>query len=192
MLEIASQMILCLLLAALLGFIIGYLLGKSTCPDDDCGHTHKDTHATVKKADTHTSHEHTENIAKVHSGTSNTSSLSKNDTKAPLVQTEVEASGGTEPMLLSGPRNGQKDNLTRIKGIGLKIDEKLNSMGIYHFDQIASWSAEEAAWVDSQTAFPGRVQREHWVAQAKALAAGEETEFSKRVDKGEVASSKKA
>ena len=94
--------------------------------------------------------------------------------------------------LLSAPRGGQKDNLTRIKGIGVKIDEALNSIGIYHFDQIAAWTEDNMAWADKALAFPGRAKRDDWVGQAKLLAKGRETEFSQRVDKGEVASSKKA
>jgi len=156
MLEIASQMILCLLLAALLGFIIGYLFGKSTCANDDCGDT-----TAVSHDDTHT--------------TSSNTHGSTNDNK---------------PVLLSAARNGQKDNLTRIKGIGVKIEESLNEIGIYHFDQIAAWDAENIAWADSTLGFPGRAEREEWVAQAQALDAGEETEFSKRVDAGEVSTSK--
>ena len=170
MLEIASQIIICLILAALLGFIIGYLLGKSTCAGDEpCGTTALATE--------------TNDVAHI-----STPVVAQTITKK---ETEIKEANN-EPLLLSEPRNGKKDNLTRIKGIGLKIDQTLNDLGIYHFDQIASWSDEEAAWVDAQTAFPGRVQRENWVDQAKALSVGEETEFSKRVDKGEVSSSKKA
>ncbi len=94
--------------------------------------------------------------------------------------------------LLDAPRNGQKDNLTKIKGIGIKIDEALNGIGIYHFDQIAAWTEENMAWADKALAFPGRARRDDWAGQAKLLAEGKETEFSKRVEKGEVASSKKA
>ena len=100
---------------------------------------------------------------------------------------EVSAPEG----LLDAPRDGGKDNLTRIKGIGIKIDEALNSIGIWHFDQIAVWTEENMAWADKELAFPGRAKRDDWVGQAKLLAEGKETEFSKRVDKGEVASSKK-
>jgi len=169
MLEIASQIILCLLLAALLGFIIGYILGKSTCASSDC-----DTKGTEMHQDTASSTEETSTVV------------------APIVAvaTETASTPSTEPVLLSEPRNGEKDNLTRIKGIGVKIDETLNEIGIYHFDQIASWNEENIAWVDANVAFPGRVKRENWIKQAKALAAGEETEFSKRVDNGEVSSSK--
>jgi len=178
MLEIASQMILCLLLAALIGFIIGYLFGKSTCASDDCG----------QDIDTHTSSNHDTTLSKTQNSTTTSSAAVSAIPTATATEVTKLAS---IPELLSGPRNGEKDNLTRIKGIGLKIDETLNGMGIYHFDQVASWTEEHALWVDSQTAFPGRVQRENWVEQAKALALGEETEFSKRVDEGKVSSSKK-
>ena len=177
MLEIASQMILCLLLAALLGFIIGYLFGKMTCSHDDCGDK-GDTHAVT---DTHSEHS---NEAQ---GIATTSTA----TSAGAAVASKEASISEAPMILSAPRNGQKDNLTRIKGIGVKIDETLNSIGIYHFDQIADWTEENIAWADSTLGFPGRAKRENWVEQARALHAGEETEFSKRVDAGKVASSKK-
>jgi predicted flap endonuclease-1-like 5' DNA nuclease len=43
------------------------------------------------------------------------------------------------------------------------------------------------AWVDQNLeGFKGRVSRDDWVEQAKLLAAGGETEFSKKVDKGDV------
>ena len=74
--------------------------------------------------------------------------------------------------------------------MGIKIDESLNSIDIYHFDQIATWNEENIVWADSNLGFPGRAKRENWVEQATALAAGEETKFSQRVDAGKVSSSK--
>jgi len=63
----------------------------------------------------------------------------------------------------------------------------LNSLGFYHFDQVAGWSADEVSWVDQNLeGFKGRVSRDNWVDQAKTLAAGGETEFSKKVGKGGV------
>ena len=171
MLEIASQMILCLLLAALLGFIIGYLFGKMTCANDDCGHveeeSHDDTHATTNSV--------------------------PSASIAPVSLTgETSEEGNQSLKILTAPRNGEKDNLTRIKGIGMKLEESLNEIGIYHFDQIAAWTTENITWADSTLGFPGRADRENWVEQAKLLSSGEETEFSKRVDAGEVESSKQA
>ena len=85
---------------------------------------------------------------------------------------------------------GEADELKRIKGIGPKNEDALNALGIYTFAQIAAWTPENVAWVEASLSFPGRIQREDWIAQAIELAQGGETEFSKRVDAGEVASSK--
>ncbi|HHB80712.1 MAG TPA: hypothetical protein ENK83_03050 [Aliiroseovarius sp.] len=94
---------------------------------------------------------------------------------------------GTRPEALSGPRDGKADDLKRIKGVGPKMEQLCNKLGFYHFDQIAAWTADEVAWVDANLeGFKGRVSRDDWVAQAKLLAAGGETEFSKKVDKGDV------
>ncbi|WP_135503448.1 hypothetical protein [Roseovarius aestuariivivens] len=94
---------------------------------------------------------------------------------------------GTRPESLDEPRGGKADNLKEIKGVGPKLETMLNDMGFYHFDQIAGWSPEEVAWVNANLkGFKGRVTRDDWIAQAKILAAGGDTEFSKRVDKGDV------
>lgn len=94
---------------------------------------------------------------------------------------------GTKPEMLSGPREGGADNLKEIKGIGPKLEQLVNSMGVYHFDQIANWTPDEVAWVNANlTGFKGRVSRDNWIDQAKILAAGGETEFSKKVEKGGV------
>lgn len=94
---------------------------------------------------------------------------------------------GTRPTTLSGPREGGADNLKEIKGIGPKLEKLCNELGFYHFDQIAAWTADEVAWVDANLqGFKGRVSRDQWVQQAKILASGGETEFSKRVEDGDV------
>lgn len=99
-----------------------------------------------------------------------------------------EGSGeGTRPAGLDAPRGGTADNLKEIKGIGPKLEKLCNSLGFWHFDQIAAWGADEVAWVDANLeGFKGRVTRDTWVEQAKILAAGGETEFSKRVEGGDV------
>ncbi|ESX76712.1 MULTISPECIES: ATP-binding cassette domain-containing protein [unclassified Mesorhizobium] len=90
---------------------------------------------------------------------------------------------------LTAPRGGEADNLTRIKGIGTVNEKKLNQHGIFHFDQIAAWKKADVAAVEAYLAFDGRIAREDWVGQAKLLAAGKETEFSRRVDAGKVETS---
>ncbi|MEF3047484.1 NADH-quinone oxidoreductase subunit NuoE [Pseudotabrizicola sp. L79] len=100
---------------------------------------------------------------------------------------EAVAEEGVKPAGLSAARGGKADNLKEIKGVGPKLEELLHSLGFFHFDQIAAWTDAELAWVDSNLeGFKGRASRDAWVEQAKVLAAGGETEFSKRVDKGEV------
>lgn len=82
------------------------------------------------------------------------------------------------------------DDLKRIKGIGPKNEEALNALGIFRFSQIAGWTPENAEWVEASLSFTGRISREDWIGQARVLAGGGHTEFSRRVDAGDVASSK--
>jgi NADH-quinone oxidoreductase subunit E len=79
---------------------------------------------------------------------------------------------GSRPRGLAAARDGTKDNLQRIKGIGPVNETKLNALGIFHFDQIAHWTRQEIRWVGTYLAFPGRIDRENWVSQAAILAAG--------------------
>ena len=94
---------------------------------------------------------------------------------------------GEKPSTMAAPREGGGDDLKQIKGVGPKMQDMLNGMGFWHFDQIAAWTDQEVAWVDANLeGFKGRVSRDGWVEQAKVLAAGGETEFSKRVEDGDV------
>ena len=85
-----------------------------------------------------------------------------------------------KPELLAAAREGGPDDLKLIKGVGPKLEGILHDMGIFHFDQIAVWTPNEIAWVDDRLKFKGRIDRDGWIEQAKTLAAGGETEFSKR------------
>ncbi|MEM7509096.1 MAG: NADH-quinone oxidoreductase subunit E [Pseudomonadota bacterium] len=75
-----------------------------------------------------------------------------------------------KPTLLQTARDGQPDDLKRIKGVGPKLEGVLNDMGIWHFDQIAAWTPAEVAWVDTRLKFKGRIERDDWIAQATELA----------------------
>jgi predicted flap endonuclease-1-like 5' DNA nuclease len=87
-------------------------------------------------------------------------------------------------------RSAQLDDLKRIRGIGVLIEKKLNSMGVVAYEQIANWTAEEIGRVSQSLDFKGRIERENWVEQARILASGGATEFSRRVDRGEVETSR--
>ncbi|PXW67727.1 putative flap endonuclease-1-like 5' DNA nuclease [Loktanella sp. PT4BL] len=109
---------------------------------------------------------------------------------APAAAPAAEAPASTAddaPEFLSAARDGGPDDLKQIKGVGPKLEKTLHGMGIFHFDQIATWGPKEQAWIDDNLeGFKGRATRDNWVEQAKTLAAGGETEFSKKVDKGGV------
>ena len=70
---------------------------------------------------------------------------------------------------LTAPRGGAADKLGLIKGIGPVDERKLNEHGIFHFHQIAAWKKADIEAVEAHLAFDGRVAREDWVGQAKAL-----------------------
>jgi NADH-quinone oxidoreductase subunit E len=78
----------------------------------------------------------------------------------------------TEPVRLTAARGGKADNLKEIEGIGPALEKLCNELGFYHFDQIASWSDADVAWVDqNMKTFKGRIVRDKWVAQAKLIVA---------------------
>ncbi|MDU8945874.1 NADH:ubiquinone oxidoreductase [Ovoidimarina sediminis] len=105
----------------------------------------------------------------------------------PVADAAPAVASGDGPARLDGPRDGDADDLKKIKGVGPKLEAMLNRMGFYHYDQVASWSEDEVAWVDENLeGFKGRVSRDDWVEQAKVLASGGETEFSKKVEGGDV------
>ena len=63
-----------------------------------------------------------------------------------------------------------KDDLKLIKGIGPFIEKKLNSIGIYTFSQISKFSKQDIEDVTELIKFfPGRIERDDWVKQAKKL-----------------------
>ncbi|WP_296416984.1 NADH-quinone oxidoreductase subunit E [Pseudooctadecabacter sp.] len=85
------------------------------------------------------------------------------------------------PEGLAAPRDGIPDDLSKISGVGPKLAVLCNDLGFYHYDQIANWTADEIAWVDDNLeGFKGRVTRDKWVEQAKALAKNDLPTFLRR------------
>lgn len=78
----------------------------------------------------------------------------------------------TGPELLKKPR-GKADDLKLIWGVGPAFEKLLNKAGVWHFDQVASWTTVDIKLVDEMLkGFHGRIRRDDWVKQAKKLAAG--------------------
>ncbi|MBE1709205.1 MULTISPECIES: NADH-quinone oxidoreductase subunit E [Mesorhizobium] len=69
------------------------------------------------------------------------------------------------------------DDLKLISGVGPKIEGVLHTLGIFTFAQVASWKKAERDWVDGYLSFHGRIERDDWVKQAKALAKGGVAEY---------------
>jgi NADH-quinone oxidoreductase subunit E len=69
------------------------------------------------------------------------------------------------------------DDLKLISGVGPKIEGTLHELGIFTFAQVAGWKKAERDWVDGYLNFKGRIERDDWVKQAKALAKGGEAEY---------------
>ncbi len=100
--------------------------------------------------------------------------------KAAKPAAEPDATAEKKPRTMKAPRKAGADDLKLIKGVGPKLEGTLNELGFYHFDQISKWGDAEIAWVDNRLKFKGRITRDGWIEQAGILAAGGETEFSKR------------
>jgi predicted flap endonuclease-1-like 5' DNA nuclease len=92
----------------------------------------------------------------------------RDDTFAPIAPAGPEV----RPEGLPAPRGGAPDDLRLIAGVSPRIESTLNSLGVYHFDQIAAWSPANIDWIERYLAFKGRIGREGWVAQARELALG--------------------
>jgi len=66
-----------------------------------------------------------------------------------------------------------KDDLKKINGIGPFIEDKLNEVGIYTYEQISQFDEDLIQKVtDAIQFFPGRIERDDWVGQAKTLFGG--------------------
>lgn len=76
---------------------------------------------------------------------------------APLAEPETE----TPPI---------SEDLTRIKGLGPKAAAKLSELGVTSLAQIANWTDEDVSRMDDAINGRGRIERDEWVKQAKALS----------------------
>jgi predicted flap endonuclease-1-like 5' DNA nuclease len=93
----------------------------------------------------------------------------------------AEAPAAPEPVAEAAPEPepvaeaaAAPDDLTRMKGVGPRLADRLNSVGVTSFAQIAALSPEAAAELDSKLGdFQGRLERDRWIDQAGFLANGD-------------------
>ena len=111
--------------------------------------------------------------------------LGKSKAKAKIAKSSVSESltgiAAKQPRLLKTARKAGADDLGQIKGIGPKLQALLNAAGIFHFDQISKWTAENVAWADAHfPGFKGCASRDAWPEQAEALSAQNKTKTQTR------------
>ncbi len=99
-------------------------------------------------------------------------SVKAEPTEAPAAALAEPSGAAGELLLYSSPPPDGADDLKKISGVGPQLEKLLNSLGIYKYDQVAAWSADDVAWVDARLTFKGRIERDDWMSQAKMLAAG--------------------
>lgn len=105
---------------------------------------------------------------------------------------EAEAPAAPEPAPEPGPAPapapeapvGTADDLSRIKGLGPKLQALLPTLGITTYAQIAALTDADLAELDGKLgAFAGRPAKDNWVEQAKFLAAGDTAGFEAKFGK---------
>ncbi len=69
-------------------------------------------------------------------------------------------------------RPADADDLTKLPGVGPKLAEKLNSEGIYYYQQVADWNTENIDVFNGLLSLGGRIEKDKWVAAASKLAKG--------------------
>lgn len=129
MVEVASQIVVCLALAAFIGFLIGLIIGRAFGGD-------RNPYGTVT----------------THNGTGGGNIYNK-------------------PLIRSAPRPNGKDDLKNIEGIDKNLENKLNELGIYHFDQIAKWNSKNCHWVEEYLRLESsQIKDAKWVEQASEFS----------------------
>ncbi|CAN7152264.1 NADH:ubiquinone oxidoreductase [Pararhizobium sp. LjRoot255] len=90
----------------------------------------------------------------------------------PAVKTPVKVEKPKRQKAAAHIVETQADDLKQISGIGPKLEQVLNGMGIRRYADVASWSEKDVQRFDAQLGFGGRIARDRWVEQAKALMKG--------------------
>lgn len=97
---------------------------------------------------------------------------------AHAAEDEVEAAAPAPAPATTG------DDLTRIKGVGPKLNARLKELGVTTYAQIAAWSEADMAAIDAQLgSFAGRPKRDSWVEQAQLLAGGDTSGYEAKFGK---------
>ena len=146
------QHILMLVVAGVLGFIIGYISRQSTIRqlEGDLASTQRDVDDCNRKP-----------VA-----------INGRDDEETIVLNRIRARAGELNFSRIGLASATtSDDLKVILGVGPFLEKKLHAIGIYTFQQVANFTKEDIDKVnDIIEFFPGRIERDNWVGQAAELA----------------------
>lgn len=84
---------------------------------------------------------------------------------------QAKASRPSKPKAMARP--DIVDDLKAISGVGPKLEQVLNKLGIWTYAQIADLGEGEIAWLDEELGFAGRIGRDNWTGQARKLTGKE-------------------
>ena len=65
-----------------------------------------------------------------------------------------------------------RDDLKKISGIGPRLEQELNDRGIIRYSDIAGLGKAAVKKLDTELGLEGRITRDDWAGQAKALSGG--------------------
>lgn len=150
MLEIASLIVVNLLIASFLGGIIGFFIGR-----------------------------YSKGVRVIKNNIKEDLEQKNKITLNPIFRKNSKID--SKPLVLITPKPNGKDNLKKIESIDENIENDLNSLGIYHFEQISKWSYKNCDWIEAYLALPNYTKINKWVEQAKILANGNETSYSQDI-----------
>lgn len=163
---------LLLLIIFLVGIFLGFLAKKLISKwggRSDTGHSRSD-HVSVSPP---SSPEPEKSGRTSHSKSDPVSDSSETSPVQTLMETEENREEESEPILTAEEPSvtpSSPDDLKKIKGIGKVIEQKLHTMDITTYKQIAAWNEADIEAVDGKLNFKGRIQREGWIEQAKDLS----------------------
>jgi len=163
MIEVASLIVVNLLIAAFIGLLIGFFLGRASKP------------SYTPPVD---------NTESIQDDGEMSPSVNKKPSLNPIFR--KNSSVDNKPLILSSPRQAGKDNLKKIKGINSEIETELNNLGIFHFDQISKWTNKNCDWVEEFLQLPGCAKKYQWIDQARILESGKETVYSQKIENNEI------
>lgn len=100
-------------------------------------------------------------------------SVAEPKTRVARDRSATQGTAATKPVRkASAAKAARTDDLKVISGIGPKLEQVLNGMGLRRYADIAALKAADVARIEAELGLDGRIARDGWVEQARTLAKG--------------------